>query len=552
MTPGAGHPDRLRLELRNPSGVFSGPAVVGTRLRRDAGYLEKEYGYRGVKAGPVQVGALTDDLEIMIIPAGSLVSGWKKIPTVREDGNLFRRGHRGIGLYLSETPAGSEANGPVSLEDDFYIALLNRKTAVASLKADACFLFDGAKSPPGIAVADSGSCFTGEVADNLALAGLEVSFDDGQRWHDITDETGFDDDVRRTGNFTWKPERFGVLPEGGYRVRFRATDHGSFSAVSSAISMMISASDSFPDQTIRQDNPDSPLPRSSWELGPFRIPETAPFLEIRTEGKTPGMDIDLFLFHDENGDGFVHGMDENIMKSTSPVSEERIFLDQPQKGLYWLYVHGWKVPDDGGVFSLWMSESLAPVIAGKRQPVGTINDRRLDDPLVLSCRYRGISSIDPTMTVLVLNGEDVTDYASISDTLIDFPLETELEEDRRTDVHLELCDRCAVCETVEWSFTIDRKAPSLRIIRPLRDTPVTGHLNVRVKAADRHGVSRVICRIPGKDDMTLRAVKDKRNIYDGRIDVSDLPGGSLYIECIAVDNAGNEKVRRRDVNVYRN
>ena len=263
------------------------------------------------------------------------------------------------------------------------------------------------------------------------------------------------------------------------------------------------------------------------------------------------MDIDLFLFHDGNGDGFVNGMEENILKSAGPVSEERIFLDRPQEGLYWLYVHGWSVPDDEGVFSLEMSEALAPVVAGKRHPVGTINDRRLADPPVLSCEYRGVSAIDPSMTALVLNGEDVTKYASISDTLVEFPLEGELREDRRYDVHLELRDRCDIRETVDWSFAIDRKAPSLRIIDPLHGASVAEHLDIRVRAADRHGIARVICRVPGKDDVTLRAVKGKDGVFRGRVDVSDIPRGFVSVEFLAVDDAGNEKVRRRDVNIHR-
>jgi len=99
-------------------------------------------------------------------------------------------------------------------------------------------------------------------------------------------------------------------------------------------------------QPIFQDDPGDPC-TGSW----FRSLELSrcKLLEIATSG-TADMDIDLFLFIDD-GDRIWEcpgGGDIEAAKSTTPDAMESIRINNPPDGLYWVLVHGWKVPGTGG------------------------------------------------------------------------------------------------------------------------------------------------------------------------------------------------------------
>lgn len=97
----------------------------------------------------------------------------------------------------------------------------------------------------------------------------------------------------------------------------------------------------FDNQPISQDNPDDPK-TASWRYGPLKV-DTVRLLWVKLEGIEPreGMDLDLFLYRVEDGEL------KRVASSTSPTAEEKIFHMRPQPGIYWIYVHGWRVAGEG-------------------------------------------------------------------------------------------------------------------------------------------------------------------------------------------------------------
>jgi len=97
----------------------------------------------------------------------------------------------------------------------------------------------------------------------------------------------------------------------------------------------------FDNQPISQDNPDDPK-TASWRYGPLKV-DTVRLLWVKLEGIAPreGMDLDLFLYRVEDSEL------KRVASSTSPTAEEKIFRMRPQPGIYWIYVHGWRVPGKG-------------------------------------------------------------------------------------------------------------------------------------------------------------------------------------------------------------
>jgi hypothetical protein len=547
--------DSLSVEIRNPLGTCDAPALVSARMRRREGFLSEQYGYRGVQTGTIQVPALPGDLGIFCF--SPLEPKGKKPDTGNEARSGIHPLYVGDTLdslltFVSPRPdrEGELKTAGIPLDREWYVAVVNGNTSMVSLTSDIAFLFGQNREPPEIeleleidSTTQTSSYFTGSMDDNLAVERIEMSADGGMRWHDITSQISFEDTARKTGRFSWSPVDSHVFPPGEYPFVFRAFDHAGQSTVSSVIPVDFPSRNTYLDQPLHQDDPESPLPLSSWILGPFTFPSVSPFLEIRTEGKTAGMDLDLFLFLDKNRDGRVNGMEENVNKSTGPVSDERIFLDQPEKGSYWIYVQGWKVPVETGEFSLFSSDPLAPGILGHRFPVGVVSDY----PSAVSCEYLGRSMIDSARTTIGIDGIDVTDRASFSDTSITVPLPEKPEENHTYDLTLNLTDHCGVRESLEWSFVVDRKAPALRIMEPLAGKPVTGNFALRAIATDRHGIERVVCRMPGREETILKKNREGQDVYSAQVNVSGLPAGPLVLECVAIDRGGNEKIRRRDI-----
>jgi hypothetical protein len=474
--------------------------VLGERRKGKDSYLWKEFKYSGVRAGIAELQASDQNIEMRVLQGK------------KQDLDLKR--------LTSEPEILNNPNVPKSfpLDQDFTVALINRKTSLVTLKTQMDFIFKSIPAAPQIIIAESGNSFEGEITDNLAVRKLEASFDSGKKFLDITDEVTFSNPMTRVGKFTWEPAASRILPSGNYSIRLRVADFSDNQSQSNDFAFKASPCDRFLHQSVYQDNPDLPFPNSSWSTGPFKVADNLPFFEIRTQGETPGMDIDLYLFEDKNHDGQVNGMEENILKSAGPLSNERIFMENPESSEYFIYVHGFDVPAQGGKFSLFSSEVINSSIAGNRGPTGYLNDSTHKTPLNIFCKYKGISSLDRDKTKFQLNGVDLTEDIIFSDSLISYDISDNLLQNTPYNIMLELGDFCGTDQILEWNFIIDRTPPHLKIIEPV---------------ASKKTVSEVICFNSKQMD-----------IFEGQADVLKLPEGQIFYEIYAIDSAQNKTIRQ--------
>ncbi|MCD4702197.1 MAG: carboxypeptidase-like regulatory domain-containing protein, partial [Candidatus Aegiribacteria sp.] len=121
---------------------------------------------------------------------------------------------------------------------------------------------------------------------------------------------------------------------------------------------------------LQQDDPDDPL-SSAQVLGPFRIPTGQRSLSIGCTGDQTGLDVDIFLFVDRNANRAVDDMSELAASSTSPTSNENISLAEPDtSAAYWIFVHGWQVPEEGGIIDLGFSFDPEMLAVHSLRPTG--------------------------------------------------------------------------------------------------------------------------------------------------------------------------------------
>lgn len=199
--------------------------------------------------------------------------------------------------------------------------------------------------------------FSGHVSDNLHVNALMVSFNGGVEFTDITDSC---DREMSTFTYTWDTGAGGPCMPGNYSIVFRVEDSSGMYIETDPIDFILQAAREFTDQVIYQDNPETPLPVSSWILGPFTVNENERFLGIECSSDVSELDVDLFLFHDKNGNRVLDGMEEQCAKSTSPTAIETIIRNNPEPGAYWIFCQGWRVPVSEDVDLLDEHGDLSP------------------------------------------------------------------------------------------------------------------------------------------------------------------------------------------------
>lgn len=569
----------LSISTAEVAGAFSASAHIGARGRPGGGYLWDEFGYGGVRSGPVEVGASPSDVRFALLrlPAEKSISG-----VVGPDIDI-----QALLGGADWTWAGESGDFP--LDRDIYFAAANMDAGLVSLDMKIEFDFRLPSSPPFIEIArrerGNDPVIRGTAGDNLGLTRIEASFDGGDTWRDITDvlvfeacgstgdavvtaggstggrsftETGATLNAVSgaggswTGRFSWLPgvAEGGAPPAGRYSMMLRGVDSNGSTCLSAPFDYEVAAKHSFEFQPISQDDPDSPLPVSSWMFGPFKLSPPPPFLDIRTEGHTVGLDLDLFLFRDSDGDGAVTGMEELVSKSAGPSSSERLFLDKPENGVYWIYAQGWAAPPGGGEFSLFSSEPLSRGILGLRSPTGVVNDLNPalgNGGLTLDCDYTGMSAPDMDATTLMLDGANVTGRSVFDDGHIRMPLAGLLKSNVKHEVSLDVIDRAGARGTVSWSFTIDRDPPSIKIRKPVSREWAAAAVPVRVRVGDRFGIDRVTCSAPGGEPAELLPAKGVEGVYEGELKLPESLPERCSLTFEAVDNAGNSSIATRRI-----
>ena len=201
----------------------------------------------------------------------------------------------------------------------------------------------------------------------------------------------------------------GPLPPGLYTLTLLATDAAGNTGRSKPVTVTVTAARVFRAQKIRQDDPDDPLQDCSWVYGPFDIPEGERFLLVKTASVTPGFDMDMHLYRDKNGNGRLDGAGELQAKSTSPTAAERIYIEAPAAGTYWLCCQGWRVEGDVGLLDV----SIYP--AGRFRAVTDIvpAGRVAEWPKAISGRFERRAGLDPASVRIRLKGIDVTDRCKV-------------------------------------------------------------------------------------------------------------------------------------------
>ena len=120
-------------------------------------------------------------------------------------------------------------------------------------------------------------------------------------------------------------------------------------------------------QTILQDNPYD-LMTSSWTRE--YVMSGAGLLEVSITS-SERVDIDIYLIYDSDDDG-IPEIGEIIASSVVPLADEQISVVLPDDGRYWVFVHGWCVPDGSSTFDCTVNILDGTDLIVSDPPVGSI------------------------------------------------------------------------------------------------------------------------------------------------------------------------------------
>ena len=449
---------------------------------------------------------------------------------------LFRQGKQ-----CSAYPASGQAP-----RGSWYLVLDNRQSLFVWKRfAPELRLITPASLPeleidePESLVAPVGSdvTLTGRVADASGIDSLGFSCDGGGTWRDITSCVGGDGSF----SFTWGGRSDGhiVLP-GTYPLVLSATDRAGLSRESAATDVELVWPGTLRNQRLRQDDPDDPL-SASWILGPFRLPPEERSLSVTTQGQSSPLDMDLYLFGDDDGDRTLDGMGELVQKSTSPTADERIFVADPDTArVYWLHMLGWSVPDEDGSVDVDLSVEPLEVLISDLNPCGFVPER--PEEFTATVRYAGRAGLEVEAGVgeskcAVAVSDGVVRFTNCcGDSAVMGPWIAVLGESGDT------------LDYVEWTVTIDGSSPLLEDASVSIEEPSNVRVVVEV-SDDRSGVSLVEATLNEGHTATLRTAKERAGIYEGSIDLSDVAPGTYAIQIQASDAAGNTSSSSVDLEV---
>lgn len=316
--------------------------------------------------------------------------------------------------------------------------------------------------------------FAGHALDNLYVAALKMSINGGRNWTDITDAL---DRKTKTFTYVWNTGQGGPLAPGKYPVVFKVVDGSGNYQQTDTIEVILENTREFSNQVIFQDDPDSPLPVASWILGPFELAEQERFLGITSFSDESEFDMDMFLFHDKNGNRKLDGMEEEKSKSGTPTAIEQIILNEPPKGVYWVYCQGWQVKPrkdevskskELGEFppgrflaldyeqyekktayayldiSLSFDYKLTSIV-----DIGPVGEAPVD-AVVVKGKFKP-SNIDPATVRISVDGKDMTKQAIIDEKGFELKLlDAELDYEYTVNIEAQTC--YGDVDHAEWQF----------------------------------------------------------------------------------------------------
>ncbi len=198
----------------------------------------------------------------------------------------------------------------------------------------------------------------GTVRDNIGVGTLKIQIlrkDSIIRKYDITEHLQSNESflLKKSESFDVKLDlgKGGPILPGIYTIKVIATDLAGNVGFKEITGLKVDQTNEFKDQLVFQDNPEDSLPSGSWIMH-FFVKEPVRFLLFETEApKARGLDLDIFLYKDKNGDGKPQKK-EKVASSTSPTCNERIFISLPEAGEYWFYAQGCTVKTPPQPFNL--------------------------------------------------------------------------------------------------------------------------------------------------------------------------------------------------------
>ncbi|MEN8207898.1 MAG: hypothetical protein ABFR50_01480 [Candidatus Fermentibacteria bacterium] len=358
----------------------------------------------------------------------------------------------------------------------------------------------------------------------------------------------------RTSMFTWSefhlpPSAFSVTDEGSYDVFAWLAEPApgqNPAAVSYCQGSSYSGSDNnlswikyYQDIELQQDNPDDPL-SAERIIGPFRIPAGERSLTIGTSSDQSGLDLDLFLFADRNANRMVDGMSELVLSSTSPTSNESIFIAEPDSSaVYWIYLHGWQVDEEGGMINLGLSFEPELINVHSLDPTGYQRIQPQD--------FSFMTSIDTFETggIYLQTGDDVIVPDKSEDQWIfEAPARSSIFDTGSVGVFQ---NDGELIENLSWNIHLDSIPPELTYLSAVVDPD---GMEVLVEAActdESSGVSEAVSSIDNLEQTRLVLRED--SIWSCRIDIAPFTGQSVLLGICFTDSAGNETEGNVDIHV---
>lgn len=256
-----------------------------------------------------------------------------------------------IGTKLERFPIGE---GYLSVFDEGESLILKNPFPLTEEEVSLSIFREDTMKKPEISLSAQDSVTSGGkieikgwIKDNLGIstAGLEIRRGDSiVRKIYLTRHLNFknpEEIFKKEASFSFKLEtgRGGPLTPGIYSLIPIAKDLSGNVSYGKTVNFQVKPTKEYKDQLVYQDNPEDTLPSASWIMH-FFVKEPLRFLLFETNAPdAKGLDLDIFLYRDQNGDGKPEKK-ELVKSSTSPTNRERIFISLPEEGEYWFYAQG--------------------------------------------------------------------------------------------------------------------------------------------------------------------------------------------------------------------
>lgn len=285
----------------------------------------------------------------------------------------------------------------------------------------------------------------------------------------------------------------------------------------------------YEDLEIYQDNPDDPL-SSELVIGPFKIPEGERSINFVTLSETAGLDLDLFLFMDKNSNRILDGMNELLQSSATPSGNENIFINNPNReNVYWLYLQGWQVDENGGFIDLGLSFIPEPISVHSLNPTSYVTEI----PETFSFKLMNES----LETVEIVLGDSkvipqIDEHQVYSFTVNDISL---LINEKVLEIYGEDNE---LIEELNWELLVDSVPPSL-VCEAEDVNPAEMVFRAKINYSDlESGIETVSVTV----DSTVTKIIDlyycpAETIVE--IDFLERSGEPIMVKISASDNAGN-------------